>query len=263
MDSTHILAVFDQERQTLAETGSRREVTPSLVRAVALTGTHSWISYSRHNPATIDAAIETEIAYFGRLAHSFEWKVFDHDQPPTLRERLLAHGFEAGEPEAFMALELQDAPAALLAPAAHEVRRLTAPDALDDYRTVAEQAWGEERAGSIALIAELLRDSPDEIGVYVAYLDGIPASCARASFPSGSQFAGMWGGATVPRFRKQGLYQALVAARVQEAKRRGYRFITIDALPTSRPIVERLGFRFLTTTYPLEWHPPRSAGEHW
>jgi hypothetical protein len=32
--------------------------------------------------------------------------------------------------------------------------------------------------------------------------------------------------------------------------------MTIDALPTSRPIVERLGFQFLTYTHPLVWHPP-------
>ncbi len=227
---------------------------------MALDGGPSWITYSHHSPATIDAAIEAEIDYFRRIGHAFEWKVFDHDQPPNLRKRLLAHGFEAGEPEAFMVLDLHDAPAALLAPVAHDVRRVVSADDLDDYRTVSEQAWGREGAGHSEFIAELLRDSPDEIGVYVAYMDGIPASCARASFQQGSQFAGMWAGATIPTFRKQGLYQALVATRVQEAKRRGYRFMTIDALPTSRPIVERHGFRFLTYTHPLEWHPSR-AGE--
>jgi GNAT superfamily N-acetyltransferase len=251
-----ILALVDQERRDLAFTGSRREVTPSLARDVALEGNTSWITYSHHSPATIDAAIEAEIDYFRRIGHSFEWKVFDHDQPPNLRERLLAHGFEAGEPEAFMVLDLRDAPEALLAPVRHDVRRVVSPDDVDDYRIVSEQAWGREGAGHIEFVADLLRDSPGEIGVYVAYVDGTPASCARVSFQKGSQFAGMWAGATAPAFRRQGLYQALVAARVQEARQRGYRFMTIDALPTSRPIVERHGFQFLTYTHPLVWHPP-------
>ena len=112
-----------------------------------------------------------------------------------------------------------------------------------------------------AIIAAQLRDTPDEISVYVAYVDGVPASCARASYPRGSVFAGMWAGATVPAYRKQGLYQALVATRVQEARARGYRYMTIDALPTSRPIVERLGFKLLTFTHPLEWHPPEAPKE--
>lgn len=260
MNSNHILAVFDQERRDLSLPGSRREVTPSLARDVALDGGQSWITYSHHSLATIDAAIEAEIAYFHGLGHAFEWKVFDHDQPPNLRERLLAHGFQAGEPEAFMVLEIHEAPDALLAPVTHDVRRVVSPDDLADYRAVSEQAWGREGAGHSDFVAELLRDSPDEIGVYVAYMDGTPASCARASFQKSSQFAGMWAGATVPTFRKQGLYQALVAARVQEAWRRGYRFMTIDALPTSRPIVERHGFRFLTYTHPLVWHPSGKRG---
>ncbi|EQD40871.1 GCN5-related N-acetyltransferase, partial [mine drainage metagenome] len=54
------------------------------------------------------------------------------------------------------------------------------------------------------------------------------------------------GGATVPDYRGRGLYTALLAVRLQEAKRRGARFLTIDAGPMSRPIVEKYGFRLLT-----------------
>lgn len=193
-------ACIRQERQNLAETGSRHEVTPSLVRDVTREGDHSWITYSHHSPATIDAAIETQIEYFRRIGHSFEWKVFDHDQPPNLRERLLAHGFAAGAVEAFMVLDLHNAPEALLAPVTHDVRRVLSPDDVAEYRTVSEQAWGKERAGHVKFIADLLRDSPDEIGVYIAYVDGTPASCAWASFQHGSQFAGMWGAQRYRRF---------------------------------------------------------------
>lgn len=259
LDTREILALFDRERRDLPMAGSRREITPSIARDIALDGNESWIIYSHHSPETIDAAIEAEIEYFRTLGHSFEWKVFDHDQPPNLRERLLAHGFEAGEPEAFMVLDLDVAPAELLAPVTHDIRRVVSPDDLDDYRTVSDQAWERGGAGHIEFVADQLRHYPDEIGVYVAYVNGTPASCARASFTKGSQFAGLWAGATVPTFRKRGLYQALVAVRLQEARRRGFRFLTIDALPTSRPIVERLGFQLLAFTHPLEWHLPGDA----
>ena len=61
-----------------------------------------------------------------------------------------------------------------------------------------------------------------------------------------SQFAGLWSGATLPAYRRRGLYTAVLAVRVQEAIRRGYHFLTIDASPMSRPIVARHGFQLLT-----------------
>jgi hypothetical protein len=45
----------------------------------------------------------------------------------------------------------------------------------------------------------------------------------------------------------------VLAARVQEATARGYRFVTIDASPMSRPIVARHGFRLLTMAWACKW----------
>src|SRR4029079_14592326 len=45
-----------------------------------------------------------------------------------------------------------------------------------------------------------------------------------------------------PAFGGQGLYRALVAARAREAARLGAQYLIVDALPTSRPILQRLGF---------------------
>ena len=35
----------------------------------------------------------------------------------------------------------------------------------------------------------------------------------------------------------------------------GAKYFQLDALPTSRPILERLGFQWLTDTWPCEWKP--------
>ena len=48
----------------------------------------------------------------------------------------------------------------------------------------------------------------------------------------------------LPRPERPGL-GAPQAARVQEAKARGIQFLTIDASPMSRAIVEKLGFQFM------------------
>jgi hypothetical protein len=46
-----------------------------------------------------------------------------------------------------------------------------------------------------------------------------------------------------------------VAARARDARAFGARYLIVDALPTSRPILERLGFQWLTDTWPCEWRP--------
>jgi GNAT superfamily N-acetyltransferase len=57
----------------------------------------------------------------------------------------------------------------------------------------------------------------------------------------------------LPEFRGQGFYLALLAPRIEEAAARGYRFVTIDAGPMSRPIVERRGFREMATVQAVVW----------
>jgi GNAT superfamily N-acetyltransferase len=73
---------------------------------------------------------------------------------------------------------------------------------------------------------------------------------------AGTAFAGIWGGATVPRWRRRGVYRALTAARARSALRRGATLIHSDSTEDSRPILERYGFVKVTETTPYEWHRP-------
>jgi GNAT superfamily N-acetyltransferase len=68
-------------------------------------------------------------------------------------------------------------------------------------------------------------------------------SYSRIDFPRNNPFASIWGGSTLPDYRGRGLYSALIAARLQEAEKRGYQYLTVDANPeTSMPILQKLGF---------------------
>ena len=65
-----------------------------------------------------------------------------------------------------------------------------------------------------------------------------------------SAFGGLYGGGTRKQYRGRGLYRATVAARARDAVKLGARYLIVDALPTSRPILEKLGFVRLTDTWP-------------
>ena len=266
MDQQQLLALYDHEERILAEyPHRRREITPWGVRHVPLEAAAGmrggFVSYSRLNEQNVDQAIEEQIAHCESLGVSFEWKVFSHDTPADLRDRLAARGFEIDDAEAIMVLDLKETPPLLLAPIAHDVRRITDPDQIGAVVAVQEAVWQEEWSGSASYLSQTMREDPEILAVYAAYADGQIVSSAWLAFQPPSPFAGLWGGSTLPAYRKQGFYTALVAVRVQEALRRGARFLTIDASPMSRPIVERFGFQHITTAYACNWRHTDSA-EH-
>ena len=69
-------------------------------------------------------------------------------------------------------------------------------------------------------------------------------------YNQGTEFAGLWGGSTLPGWRGRGIYRALVGRRAQLAAQLGVKYLLVDASAASRPILERLGFVPITTTTP-------------
>lgn len=254
LNAREILAHFDEERRTLGLAGYRLERTETVTRSIPLHDGWGWIAWSAHEPEDLDCAMDAEITHFQSLGCSFEWKVYDHDRPPDLRQRLSARGFRIGPVEAFLVLPTND----LAAPAAGtsgscDVRRINTITEFEDFLAVEKVVWPENPIAMHANSRRRFLHHPDEVSYYVAYAGETPAACARVDFRPGSRFAGLFGGSTLDGFRGRGLYTALVAARGAEARERGVDFLFVDALPTSRPILERRGFQSLSQTYPCTW----------
>ena len=257
MDNEQILALYDAEMRIdpPLEQGTLQKM-PGLTVFVA--EPHSprggWVLYTDLNDETVDDKIQDIIDFFDGQGRSFEWKVFDHDRPASLKEHLLAHGFTPEEREALAVLDIEEAPDILWQPV-ENVRRITLPSEIDHIAAISEEVYQEDKEHiGIMLKADML-SIPQYLSIYLATVDDTPAAGAWIYFHPDRQFADLFGGATLPKFRKRGLYTALVAARVQEASRRGYRFLTVDASPMSRPILEKLGFRVLLYSQPFVWEP--------
>jgi GNAT superfamily N-acetyltransferase len=254
METEAILALYDEEQRINIEyPGVRKEQRSHVIRYVSETGGPHFILYSRLTGADLDSVIAEEQAYFGPLGE-VEWKVYEHDQPADLRERLAARGFEVEEPEAVMVLDLKETirRGDSRLPGDVTVRLLESASQLEDVRQIEEAVWKEDFGGLTENLAADLA-VPGYLSVYAAYVVGQPACAGWIYFHANGRFADLWGGSTVPKHRGRGLYTAVLAARVQEAAVRGYRFLTIDASPMSRPIVARHGFRPLTTAWACRW----------
>lgn len=258
MHNAPILALYDQQqRQEIVYPEMRREETADLVRHVALSPTtgNGMVIYSSLFAAHADQTIQQQIAYYNELGQTFEWKCYAHDTPADLHQRLLQHGFTDDDEEAIMVLPLEDAPEKLLHPLAHDIRRITDPDDVWQVATIEEKVWGGDFHSLSNRLALYLQNYPTQLSLHVAYVEGVPASCAWMDFTPSSQFAGLWGGSTLAEYRGRGLYTALVAVRLQEALQRGIGFLTVDASPMSKPILEKLGFRHITSAYACKWKP--------
>jgi N-acetylglutamate synthase-like GNAT family acetyltransferase len=88
---------------------------------------------------------------------------------------------------------------------------------------------------------------------WVAEAEGRVVSAGRLNRVAGTEFAGLWGGATLPDWRGKGIYRALTAARARFAMGEGVRYIHSDCSAMSRPILERSGLVAVTTTTPYIW----------
>jgi GNAT superfamily N-acetyltransferase len=254
MDIETIRELYDRhERREAAFPRCRREASGKTVRMISLeAGGHSFVIHSSLGAGEADAAIEEELRCFRGLGLRFEWKLYSHDRPADLKERLAAHGFRIGEDEAIMALELEGLPPELAREHPHDLRRVADEAGLRDYAAVNAAAWPEDAEVWMEAIARTLREEPERLSAWVAYVEGKPVCAARVDFPAHSPFASLWGGATLEPFRRRGIYTAMLAARAREAIGRGYRFLTIDASPMSRPIVTRHGFRLLSISNPCD-----------
>lgn len=258
MSETALLALYDREMRIGIEYfDARREATPDVIRQISLNGPEGAILHTRCDPARTPQVIREQMADFQRIGQGCEWKVYAHDGRPDLGEQLLATGFQAEDAEAVLVLDTAQVPAELLAPVTAAVRRLDDADALEDVRLIEEGVWAEDFSRLVQDLGAELRHDRRAVSFYVAYVDGRPASCAWMRFHGGAHFASLWGGSTLPEYRRRGLYTALVAVRLQEAMTRGVPYLTVDASSMSAPILRRYGFRQITTCTPYKWRASR------
>ena len=185
---------------------------------------------------------------FVRTRATDEWKYYEHDGPRELRERL------AG----FSGLSRSDEETVLVAEAPSD----PPPQAADvDLREDVRRRSHESRPTRIFGPIHGINGFPQHAVPVVAFVDGQIRRRAGASISSRDvDFAGLFGGVTLPAFRGRGLYRATVARRAEIAREaRLPAGSTSHALPTSRPILERVGFVAMTTTTPFVHSSPQLA----
>lgn len=204
----------------------------------------------------LDRLIARQVRTFAERREPFEWKLHGHDRPADLAERLSAAGLMPEDVETVVIAPVAAVSADASVPDSVTVREVCERVDLERIAELEEAIWREDHGWLADNLEQERAADPDGLTIAVAEAGDIVVCAGWVRFPRGTEFATLWGGATMPGWRGRGIYRALVAHRARLAALRGLRYLEVDASDESRPILERLGFVAVTTTTPFVWSPP-------
>ncbi|WP_054767740.1 GNAT family N-acetyltransferase [Lysinibacillus parviboronicapiens] len=253
MEKEALISKFHKELRQYAEVeGYKREATADVVRHISQFGEKSFIIASNLTDVNVEKVIEQEVNYFRKLNQPFEWKVYSYDKPSNLKERLAQQGFTIEDPEAVMVLKLEPQHALLSETTPLHLQEITDEQGIQDIVKLEDTIWHVSHLEMGNRLWRVKQAIPEALHLYGVYEDDQLVSAAWMYTENKSSFVSLWGGSTLPDYRGRGYYSALLAARAQKAFEQGYRYLTVDASPMSRPILEKFGFCCLAYAYPCD-----------
>ncbi|MFC7491374.1 MULTISPECIES: GNAT family N-acetyltransferase [unclassified Knoellia] len=271
IDAPALLQAYDDQLRREAEVPSAVSVSElgPLVLATYVGG-RGFVTYRElgtpAGPATqesVRALVAAVLDHYRATPEvtAVEWKTRGHDHAPGLHDALVDAGFEADETESVMIGD-----AALLALDLELPDGVTVREVRDesDVRAMVDmqcQVFGDDPAETEAHYEEIIHRfrTRTDMELWVAEEAGTIVSAGRLEAVEGTDFAGIWGGATRPEYRGRGIYRALTAARARSAIAQGKKWINSDSTEFSRPILERSGLVKVSTTTPYVWKSASST----
>ena len=258
MRDDEVLALFDRQlrRDYRGERPGAVERAGNVVREIG-EGPGAWcgVVWSDLDEDGADAAIAEQSRHFARLGRGFEWKLYSHDRPADLGDRLARSGFTQQDPETLMIAEVAGLPREPVLPDGVRIEPVRDAESVEWLIQAHRESFEETQPALEQRLRHQVQQNPDGLAALVVLAGDRPICAGRMEFHRGTRFAGLWGGGTVPEWRGRGVYRATLAYRARLAADRGYEFLQVDASSNSRPILARLGFRALSVTTPYEYEP--------
>jgi GNAT superfamily N-acetyltransferase len=259
VEAAAVLAAFDEQMRRNPQPGrtARVERDEHITRVIGGGDGWSGVIWSDLTEADADATIAAQIGRFGSHGRAWEWKQYSHDRPADLPGRLAAAGFVPDPAETLLVAEIAGLAREMSPPTGVEVVPVTGREGADALVAVHDEVFGGSHHTIGQAVLRGLGEHPCPVAAVIAMAGGTPIAAGRVEFPEQSDFASIWGGGTLPAWRRRGVFRSLVACRAALARARGYQYLQVDASPDSRPILARLGFVELATTTPYQYRAER------
>jgi len=256
------LAAYDSQLRGAAETSGAlavRRLGPLwLITLAHGRGLVTYRDLAGADAGLLRCWVEEALRHFQADRHhaEVEWKTRGHDVAPELHDALVAQGFQAEEQESILVGEASKLVADVPLPEGVTLRRIDSGPDIERMCRMQAEVFGDPDATPMiqAVTARLAR--ADGMSLWVAEAGGEVICTGRLVPVQGTDFAGIWGGATRPAWRGRGVYRALTSARAAAALALGKTLIHSDSTEFSRPILEASGLVKVSTTTPYHWVRP-------
>lgn len=261
-DPAILLAAYDAQLRTDAEVAGARNVARlGPLHLASYSSGRGFVTYRDLRTALEEGILADLVGealeHFradSRLAR-VEWKTRGHDHAPGLDRVLTDHGFVRQEAESIMVGSTQLLAVTVDLPAGVVIRKVSDEATIRAACAMQHSVFSDrsESDAGAAMTDEVLDSLARGVQFWVAEAAGAIVCAGRLEPVPSTEFAGVWGGATLPEWRGRGIYRALTAARAGAAESLGKRLIHSDSTEYSRPILERSGLIKVSTTTPYEW----------
>ena len=200
-----------------------------------------------------DHWIARQVEFFRGRGQPVEWKTYERDAPVDLPSRLEQAGFVPDDPEVVLLGRCADLVHDVELPDGVALRDIDGDDDWERVRVMVDTVWGRDTSWVNDALRAEQRARPDLMTATVAEepATGRVLSYGVLRLTEGTQFAGLWGGSTLPEWRRRGLYRALVSHRAKLALTQGFPYARVDTSPDSRPILTALGMLPVEGTRPF------------
>jgi ribosomal protein S18 acetylase RimI-like enzyme len=202
----------------------------------------------------IDAKIDEMVAFFKTRNIDFGWTTGPSTRPTDIALKLEAHGFVYGDSTTGMAIDLQALNEHIFTNVELDIIEIEDLETLKILRSIEIAGFGTSETA-----AQHYYDSHAYSGFgdgtpwhhYIGWLHGEPVAIASLLFHAG--VAGIYGIATIPQSRRQGVAASMTLHALHEAHRRGYHIAILSPTEMSYALYRRIGFQEYCTLLHYDW----------
>lgn len=204
----------------------------------------------------IQVRIDETVSLYRQRNLPLRWEVGPATRPGDLDKYLLDYGFRAGRPSPGMAADLHALNEDNTCPDDVRMEPVVDLEMLAVFYEMLRVGYGMPDP-----IIDFLAPADHESGVpdpaifrnYVAIQKGKPVGCSMLIVNAG--VAGIYGVATIPEARRQGIGAELTLLALRQARAMGYRVGVLLSTEMSHRMYESLGFKQYCTLESYLWNP--------